>query len=66
MQIVYNRFDSIGTTIASIDTQGVVKVWKNEPRITTLATVMFQSPIQCLEWCNKPDNMVRSKKINKI
>lgn len=47
------KFDNTGTTIASVDNGGIVKVWQNDPVIKSMATVILHSKIQCLEWSPK-------------
>nr|XP_039249857.1 WD repeat-containing protein 91-like [Styela clava] len=62
--ILQCKFDENGTTVGSLDAQGVVKVWKNSPRISTLASVMMNSPIRCLEWCKKPVDILLLGTVN--
>nr|XP_039251090.1 WD repeat-containing protein 91-like [Styela clava] len=63
--VFYNaNLNENGTTVGSLDAQGVVKVWKNSPRISTLASVMMNSPIRCLEWCKKPVDILLLGTVN--
>ncbi|XP_077991954.1 WD repeat-containing protein 91-like [Glandiceps talaboti] len=44
------RFSTSGTSVASADTDGVVKVWSYSPCTSTSATIMSKSPLLSLEW----------------
>lgn len=52
------KFDNTGTTIASVDVGGIVKVWQNDPSIKSLTTVILHSKIQCLEWFSKSTDLL--------
>ncbi|XP_030841451.1 WD repeat-containing protein 91 [Strongylocentrotus purpuratus] len=56
--ITYSRFSPSSTSVASMDIDGVVKVWKTTPNPTTLATIMFKAPLLSLEWVPKTDRML--------
>ncbi|XP_041476366.1 WD repeat-containing protein 91-like [Lytechinus variegatus] len=56
--ITYSRFSPSSTSVASMDIDGVVKVWKTTPNPTTIATIMFKSPLLSLEWVPKSDRML--------
>ncbi|XP_060072966.1 WD repeat-containing protein 91-like [Ylistrum balloti] len=51
----YCRFSNTGQYIASVDVDGVVKVWTWSPQPTTAATVMSKSAFLSLEWASKSD-----------
>uniref|UniRef100_H2YX75 WD repeat-containing protein 91 n=1 Tax=Ciona savignyi TaxID=51511 RepID=H2YX75_CIOSA len=48
--IMQCRFNSQGTSIASCDKDGTVKVWKFEPSPVTIATVISRSPFLSVDW----------------
>ncbi|XP_048584812.1 WD repeat-containing protein 91 isoform X2 [Nematostella vectensis] len=56
--VTHCRFSSSGRTIASADTDGIVKVWTNYPDIKTCTTIMSKSPLLSLEWATKPDRLL--------
>lgn len=58
--IFLNRVDSSGRKVASLDVDGVVKVWSFNPIMQTKATIMSKSPLLSLEWATKPDRLVRA------
>ncbi|XP_069139768.1 WD repeat-containing protein 91-like isoform X2 [Argopecten irradians] len=51
----YCRFSNTGQYVASVDVDGVVKVWTWSPQPTTAATVMSKSAFLSLEWASKSD-----------
>ncbi|KAH3787615.1 hypothetical protein DPMN_165741 [Dreissena polymorpha] len=53
--ISYARFSNSGQYIASVDVDGVVKVWAWSPQAVTAATVMSKSAFLSLEWASKSD-----------
>ncbi|KAL5021151.1 hypothetical protein ScPMuIL_000306 [Solemya velum] len=53
--ISYCRFSNTGNYVASVDVDGVVKVWSWSPQPATAATVMSKSPFLSLEWASKTD-----------
>ncbi|XP_052772488.1 WD repeat-containing protein 91-like isoform X1 [Mya arenaria] len=53
--ISYARFSNSGQYIASVDVDGVVKVWTWSPEANTAATVMSKSAFLSLEWASKSD-----------
>ncbi|XP_071793240.1 WD repeat-containing protein 91-like [Asterias amurensis] len=52
------KFNPSATTVASVDTDGVVKVWKFAPSPMTTATIMFKSPVLSIEWASKSDRLL--------
>ena len=42
------------------------RVWKHQPVLSTVATVMSKSSILCTEWASKTDKAVSSTLIHKI
>ncbi len=52
------RVDCSGRRVASLDVDGVVKVWAFNPIMQTKATIMSKSPLLSLEWAAKPDRLV--------
>lgn len=52
------RVDSSGRRVASLDVDGVIKVWSFNPMMQTKATIMSKSPLLSLEWATKPDRLV--------
>ncbi|KAK3094729.1 hypothetical protein FSP39_005505 [Pinctada imbricata] len=53
--ISYCRFSNTGQYVASVDIDGVVKVWSWSPQPATAATVMSKSAFLSLEWASKAD-----------
>ncbi|XP_060564424.1 WD repeat-containing protein 91-like [Ruditapes philippinarum] len=53
--ISYARFSNSGQYVASVDVDGVVKVWSWSPKAVTAATVMSKSAFLSLEWASKSD-----------
>ncbi|XP_071476056.1 WD repeat-containing protein 91-like [Diadema antillarum] len=56
--ITHSRFSPSSTSVASMDIDGVVKVWKTTPNPLTTTTIMFKSPLLSLEWVSKSDRML--------
>lgn len=56
--IMHCRVDSSGRRVASLDVDGVVKVWSFNPMMQTKATIMSKSPLLSLEWATKPDRLL--------
>ncbi|KAG7221232.1 hypothetical protein INR49_017449 [Caranx melampygus] len=56
--IMHCRVDCSGRRVASLDVDGVVKVWSFNPIIQTKATIMSKSPLLSLEWATKPDRLL--------
>ncbi|KAF4077033.1 hypothetical protein AMELA_G00203470 [Ameiurus melas] len=56
--IMHCRVDSSGRKVASLDVDGVVKVWSFNPVMQTKATIMSKSPLLSLEWATKPDRLL--------
>ncbi|XP_055087827.1 WD repeat-containing protein 91 [Periophthalmus magnuspinnatus] len=56
--IMHCRVDSSGRRVASLDVDGVVKVWSFNPMMQTKATIMSKSPLLSLEWAAKPDRLL--------
>ncbi|XP_053407705.1 WD repeat-containing protein 91-like [Mercenaria mercenaria] len=53
--VSYARFSNSGQYVASVDVDGVVKVWTWSPQANTAATVMSKSAFLSLEWASKSD-----------
>uniref|UniRef100_A0A4W6F5G0 WD repeat-containing protein 91 n=1 Tax=Lates calcarifer TaxID=8187 RepID=A0A4W6F5G0_LATCA len=56
--IMHCRVDCSGRRVASLDVDGVIKVWSFNPIIQTKATIMSKSPLLSLEWATKPDRLL--------
>uniref|UniRef100_A0A3B5LNF0 WD repeat-containing protein 91 n=1 Tax=Xiphophorus couchianus TaxID=32473 RepID=A0A3B5LNF0_9TELE len=56
--IMHCRVDSSGRRVASLDVDGVIKVWSFNPMMQTKATIMSKSPLLSLEWATKPDRLL--------
>uniref|UniRef100_A0A4W3IBW7 WD repeat-containing protein 91 n=1 Tax=Callorhinchus milii TaxID=7868 RepID=A0A4W3IBW7_CALMI len=56
--IMHCRVDCSGRRVASLDIDGVVKVWSLTPPMQTKATIMSKSPLLSLEWATKPDRLL--------
>ncbi|XP_034048332.1 WD repeat-containing protein 91 isoform X2 [Thalassophryne amazonica] len=56
--IMHCRVDCSGRRVASLDVDGVVKVWSFNPLMQTKATIMSKSPLLSLEWAAKPDRLL--------
>ncbi|KAK2872227.1 hypothetical protein Q8A67_022124 [Cirrhinus molitorella] len=56
--IMHCRVDCSGRRVASLDVDGVVKVWAFNPMMQTKATIMSKSPLLSLEWAAKPDRLL--------
>ncbi|XP_036444513.1 WD repeat-containing protein 91 [Colossoma macropomum] len=56
--IMHCRVDCSGRRVASLDVDGVVKVWSFNPLMQTKATIMSKSPLLSLEWATKPDRLL--------
>ncbi|XP_028317914.1 WD repeat-containing protein 91 isoform X2 [Gouania willdenowi] len=56
--IMHCRVDCSGRRVASLDVDGVVKVWSFNPIMQTKATIMSKSPLLSLEWATKPDRLL--------
>ncbi|XP_076461207.1 WD repeat-containing protein 91-like [Babylonia areolata] len=53
--VCYSRFSLSGHHVASLDTDGIVKVWTWSPQPSTTATVMSRAPFLSLDWASKSD-----------
>lgn len=53
--ISYARFSVMGQYVASVDVDGIVKIWSWSPQPVTCATVMSKSAFLSLEWASKQD-----------
>lgn len=53
--ISYARFSLMGQYVASVDVDGIVKIWSWSPQPTTCATVMSKSAFLSLDWASKQD-----------
>ncbi|XP_075993473.1 WD repeat-containing protein 91 [Genypterus blacodes] len=56
--IMHCRIDCSGRRVASLDVDGVVKVWALNPIMQTKATIMSKSPLLSLEWATKPHRLL--------
>ncbi|XP_078424554.1 WD repeat-containing protein 91 isoform X1 [Cetorhinus maximus] len=56
--IIYCGVDCSGRRVASLDVDGVVKVWAFNPTMQTKATIMSKSQLLSLEWATKPDRLL--------
>ncbi|XP_061421287.1 WD repeat-containing protein 91 [Lethenteron reissneri] len=56
--IMHCKFDASGSRVASVDVDGVVKVWSCSPTPQTHTTVMAKSPLLSLEWATKPHRLL--------
>ncbi|KAG7262443.1 hypothetical protein CRUP_000306 [Coryphaenoides rupestris] len=56
--IMHCRVDGSGRRVASLDVDGVVKVWSFNPVMQTKATIMSKFPLLSLEWASKPDRLL--------
>ncbi|XP_068608705.1 WD repeat-containing protein 91 [Brachionichthys hirsutus] len=56
--IMHCRVDCSGRRVASLDVDGVIKVWSINPVMQTKATIMSKSPLLSLEWATKPDRLL--------
>ncbi|GAB1607859.1 hypothetical protein Ahia01_001069800, partial [Argonauta hians] len=56
--ICYCRFSNSSQYVASLDADGVVKVWTWSPQPSTQATCMAKSPFLSLEWSQKSDRLL--------
>ncbi|KAJ3605600.1 hypothetical protein NHX12_027645 [Muraenolepis orangiensis] len=56
--IMHCRVDCSGRRVASLDIDGVVKVWSFNPVMQTKATIMSKFPLLSLEWASKPDRLL--------
>ncbi|XP_041816102.1 WD repeat-containing protein 91 [Chelmon rostratus] len=56
--IMHCRVDCSGRRVASLDVDGVIKVWSLNPIMQTKATIMSKSPLLSLEWATKPDRLL--------
>ncbi|XP_061836691.2 WD repeat-containing protein 91 [Nerophis lumbriciformis] len=56
--IMHCRVDCSGRRVASLDVDGVIKVWSFNPVMQTNATIMSKSPLLSLEWATKPDRLL--------
>lgn len=52
------RVDCSGRRVASLDVDGVIKVWSFNPIMQTKASSISKSPLLSLEWATKRDRLV--------
>lgn len=55
------RVDCSGRRVASLDVDGVIKVWSFNPIMQTKASSISKSPLLSLEWATKRDRLVSSR-----
>lgn len=53
-----SRVDCSGRRVASLDVDGVIKVWSFNPIMQTKASSISKSPLLSLEWATKRDRLV--------
>ncbi|XP_062602822.1 WD repeat-containing protein 91-like [Saccostrea cucullata] len=53
--VSYARFSNMGQYAASVDIDGIVKIWSWSPQPQTCATVMSKSAFLSLDWASKQD-----------
>lgn len=53
-----HRVDCSGRRVASLDVDGVIKVWSFNPIMQTKASSISKSPLLSLEWATKRDRLV--------
>lgn len=56
--IVHCRVDCSGRRVASVDSDGVIKVWSLNPLMQTKASAISKSPLLSLEWASKRDRLL--------
>ncbi|XP_069629533.1 WD repeat-containing protein 91 isoform X2 [Haliaeetus albicilla] len=56
--IMYCRVDCSGRRVASLDVDGVIKVWSFNPIMQTTASSISKSPLLSLEWATKRDRLL--------
>ncbi|OXB75397.1 UNVERIFIED_CONTAM: hypothetical protein H355_010599 [Colinus virginianus] len=59
--IMYCRVDCSGRRVASLDVDGVIKVWSFNPIMQTKASSISKSPLLSLEWATKRDRLVTAQ-----
>lgn len=57
------RVDCSGRRVASLDVDGVIKVWSFNPIMQTTASSISKSPLLSLEWATKRDRLVSSLRV---
>lgn len=56
--IVQCKSSHSGQSVASLDVDGVMKVWSFQPNPSTIASTMSKSVLTSLEWANKADRLL--------
>ncbi|KAG8523359.1 WD repeat-containing protein 91 [Galemys pyrenaicus] len=56
--IMHCRVDCSGRRVASLDVDGVIKVWSFNPMMQTKASSISKSPLLSLEWASKRDRLL--------
>ncbi|XP_071828520.1 WD repeat-containing protein 91-like [Apostichopus japonicus] len=56
--ITHCKFSPSATSVATMDIDGVVKIWSFTPMPRTIATVMFKAPLLSMEWVPKQPRML--------
>ncbi|XP_067325254.1 WD repeat-containing protein 91 isoform X2 [Anolis sagrei] len=56
--IMHCRVDCSGRRVASLDVDGVIKVWSFNPMMQTKASSISKSPLLSLEWATKRDRLL--------
>ncbi|CAM4465788.1 unnamed protein product [Lepidochelys olivacea] len=56
--IMHCRVDCSGRRVASLDVDGVIKVWSFNPMMQTKASSVSKSPLLSLEWATKRDRLL--------
>ncbi|XP_064430998.1 WD repeat-containing protein 91 isoform X3 [Mirounga angustirostris] len=57
--IMHCRVDCSGRRVASLDVDGVIKVWSFNPIMQTKASSISKSPLLSLEWATKRDRLLQ-------
>uniref|UniRef100_A0A8C9JI52 WD repeat-containing protein 91 n=1 Tax=Panthera tigris altaica TaxID=74533 RepID=A0A8C9JI52_PANTA len=60
--IMHCRVDCSGRRVASLDVDGVIKVWSFNPIMQTKASSISKSPLLSLEWATKRDRLVSDER----
>ncbi|GIY14935.1 WD repeat-containing protein 91, partial [Caerostris darwini] len=55
--ITHCKFNCSGTSVASSDMDGVIKIWNAIPSISTLSTIMSKTSVLSLDWDRKRERL---------
>lgn len=56
--ITHCKFNCTGTSVASSDMDGVIKIWNASPSISTVSTIMSKTSVLSLEWGCKRERLL--------